>query len=161
MKSLEIVVLENKNISEESVQKKNKTNRWGIVIFWSYVLLIMFYLHYRQSGIDKYRSTFKGETIGFATMYKHASRITYIKYYFYVNERIASKMEVSGGNEDLLDKFYKVKYDLNNPNENCIFLEKELKPDSISLVNAGFKKIKYYVYDGGVTCKYIEKSKWK
>ena len=85
-----------------------------------------------------------------------------MQYYFYVNKRIVSKVSV-GNNTDstVLNKFYKVKYDLNNPEENYIVLEEELEPDSISLVKAGFTKTKYYIYDAGITCKYIEKSKWK
>ena len=68
---------------------------------------------------------------------------------------------MTSDNDNLLNKFYKVKYDINNPGGNYIVLEKELKPDSITLVKAGFTKTKYYIYDGGVSCRYIEKSKWK
>ncbi|MBJ2123035.1 hypothetical protein [Flavobacterium sp. IB48] len=50
---------------------------------------------------------------------------------------------------------------MNKPEENEIFLEEEVKPDSLSLVKAGFTKTKYYEYDNGVTGKYLEKSRWK
>ncbi|MEG2102158.1 MAG: hypothetical protein RRY99_11690 [Flavobacterium sp.] len=49
---------------------------------------------------------------------------------------------------------------MNKPEENEIFLEEELKPDSLKLIEAGFTKTKYYEYDD-VTREYLEKSKWK
>lgn len=65
-------------------------------------------------------------------------------------------------NPDLVNKFYRVKYDPNSPEKgHAIILSEELKPDSITLVKAGFTKTKYYIYDAGATCKYIENSKWK
>ena len=70
-------------------------------------------------------------------------------------------MLVPVDNKDILNKYYKVKYDLNNPKANYIILDKELKPDSLTLVKAGFSKTKYYIYDSGITNKYLEKSKWK
>ncbi len=148
-------------MTEERKLQISKSNPWGIVIAVSCVLLLLFFRYYEQHKDDKYKSTFKGETIGFATRFKYSSKSTYLKYYFYIEDRIVSWIMVPGGNENQLNKFYKVKYDLNNPYENYIILKKELKPDSISLVNAGFTKTKYYIYDGGVSCKYIEKSKWE
>lgn len=78
-----------------------------------------------------------------------------------MDKKIISKISVEKYDPTLLNKFYKVKYDLNKPEENDLILEEELQPDSITLVKAGFTKTKYYFYDAGVTCKYIEKSKWK
>ncbi len=81
--------------------------------------------------------------------------------HFYKGERIVGSMLVPGNNDSRLNKFYEVKYDLENPKANYIVLEKEVKPDSITLVKAGFTRTKYYIYDAGVTCKYIEKLKWQ
>jgi hypothetical protein len=108
---------------------------------------------------DEYDKNLKGETIGLTTRIRYNRNTSYLRYYFYTNKRILS--EVSIRDYGRVNKFYKVKYDLNNPEENYIVLEEELKPDSISLVKAGFTKTKYYIYDAGVTCKYIENSKWK
>ena len=146
---------------EKDKTETNKTNPWGIVVFFACVLLLLLFKYCDEHKYDKYRTTFKGETIGFATRFKHYSKSTYLKYYFYKDKKIVSQILVPGSNRARLNKFYKVKYDLNNPNGNYIILEKVLKPDSITLVKAGFTKIKYYIYDGSKTCKYIEKSKWE
>lgn len=146
---------------EESKAETNKKNSWGIIIFVTCVLLLLFLRYYDNHKNDDYRRTFKGVTIGFATRYKHQSKSTYIKYYFYKGERIVGSMLVPGNNDSRLNKFYEVKYDLENPKANYIVLEKEVKPDSITLVKAGFTRTKYYIYDAGVTCKYIEKLKWQ
>lgn len=149
------------NMEEVDNQKISKTNNWGFAIVFGCVFLLLLLRYCDQHKHDKYRSTFKGETIGFATRFKHYSKSTYIKYYFYSGERIVGSMLVPGSNDSRLNKFYKVKYDLGNPKANYIVLEKEIKPDSITLVKAGFTRTKYYIYDAGVTCKYIEKLKWK
>lgn len=111
---------------------------------------------------DDYSKSFKGETIGLLTRLKSNDEHGYtLQYYFYTDKKIRSVVFVKKYDNEDFNKFFKVKYDLNNPQENNIVLEEELEPDSISLVKAGFTKTKYYIYDAGVTCKYIEKSKWK
>ncbi|QSW90807.1 hypothetical protein J0383_08355 [Flavobacterium endoglycinae] len=130
----------------------------GIVIFIVILIFIIFSIK-NANKYDDYKKTFEGETIGFVTRIEREGKRDYLKYYFYSDRKILS--EVSSQNYGLVNKFYKVKYDLNNPEQNYIVLEEELQPDSIALVKAGFTKIKYYEYDAGVTCKYIEKTKWK
>ena len=146
---------------EESKPEKSKTNPWAIIIFCAAVLFLLLLRYWDDHKYDDYRKTFKGETIGFATRYKHISKSTYIKYYFYKDGKILSSMKVTGNNNLILKKYYKVKYDLNNPKANYIILDKELKPDSLTLVKAGFSKTKYYIYDSGITNKYLERSKWR
>lgn len=145
-------------IEDDKVVAK-KINWTGLIVFFTLVILFVFFVNKYVKEYSEYRKTFKGEAIGLATKIKRSNKHTYLKYYFYSNKRVLG--EISSADYELVNKFYKVKYDLNNPEENYIVLEKELKPDSIALVKAGFTKIKYYIYDGGVTCKYIEKSKWK
>lgn len=144
---------------EENIVVPNKINLKGIIVFLALLILFVFFVNYNVNEYDKYKKTFKGEAIGLATKIKHSNKTSFLKYYFYSDKKVLS--QVSSRDYELVNKFYKVKYDLNNPEENYIVLEKELKPDSITLVKSGFTKIKYYIYDGGVTCKYIEKSKWK
>ncbi len=144
---------------EENKVVANKINLTGIIVFLALVILFVFFVNYNVNEYDKYKKTFKGEAIGLTTRIKHSNKTSFLKYYFYSDKKVLS--QVSSRDYELVNKFYKVKYDLNNPEENFIILEKELKPDSITLVKAGFTKVKYYIYDGGVTCKYIEKSKWK
>ena len=143
---------------EENEEVEKKGNWRGLIFILIVVILSVLFFRHDSNEYEKYKKTFKGETIGYTTRIKHR-KTSSLRYYFYTNKKVLS--EVSSRDYNLVDKFYKVKYDLNNPEENYIVLEEELKPDSISLVKAGFTKTKYYIYDAGVTCKYIEKSKWK
>ncbi|WP_428230261.1 hypothetical protein [Flavobacterium sp.] len=107
---------------------------------------------------------FKGETIALVTINEGSGKYKVLRYYFYTDRKILGRIGNRSRNSNLykeINKFYKVKYDLNKPEENEVFLEKELKPDSTALVKAGFTKTKYYEYDDGVTGKYLEKLKWK
>lgn len=143
--------------------KENNINKnlIGPILLFA-ILFVLFFLSKKDAEeYDKYKKTLKGETIGFATRTEKVKR-DYLKYYFYSGRKILSETSIERYNGDeLINKFYKIRYNINNPEENYIVLEEELEPDSISLVKAGFTKIKYYFYDAGVTCKYIEKSKWK
>ncbi len=131
-------------------------------IFVSVIIVsTVYFLLKNPNRNDDYKKTFKGETIGLTLRIKSSGKTHYLRYCFY-----SDKKKILGGaaivDYNLVNKFYKVKYDLDNPEKgHYIILNKELKPDSITLVKAGFTKTKYYIYDDGVTCKYIEKSKWK
>jgi hypothetical protein len=147
---------------KEDIILDEKTNWSKVIIFFALVGLFILSIYYHKNERDTYGDSFKGESIALSTRFKHGRRVTYLQYYFYVDKKIISKVFVNNNDSAALNKFYKVKYDLNNPEkENYIMVEEELKPDSLTLVKAGFTKTKYYIYDGGVTCKYIEKSKWK
>ena len=137
---------------------KNLTIVMVIVCILSMIILL--YTNYKQNQFDSRKKTFEGEAIALTMKFKKSGKMRYLVYCFYVDGKILSKRKVIGGDE-ILNKFYKVKYHLNNPRANYIILDKELKPDSLTLVKAGFSKIKYYIYDSGVTNKYLERSKWK
>ena len=145
----------------EESKSEHISNLGMIVIFLLGMILIFLVRSYDNIEREKFKKRLTEETIGFATRAEHGDEISHLKYYFYLNEKILSKIEIEGSGETLINKFYKVKYNPNDFSENYIVLEDELKPDSITLVKAGFTKTKYYIYDAGVTCKYIEKSKWK
>ncbi|CAM3924736.1 hypothetical protein FLWE109334_00210 [Flavobacterium weaverense] len=137
---------------------KNLTIVMVIVCILSMIILL--YTNYKHNQFDSRKKTFEGEAIALTMKFKKSGKMRYLVYCFYVDGKILSKRKVIGGDE-ILNKFYKVKYHLNNPRANYIILDKELKPDSLTLVKAGFSKIKYYTYDSGVTNKYLERSKWK
>jgi len=143
----------------EDKRDLNKTEKIVGIIFFALIFLSVVFSIKNGNKYDEYKKTFKGETIGLTTRFERKGKRDYLRYYFYANKKILS--EIYSKDDGLVDKFYKVKYDLNNPEENYIVLEEKLEPDSISLVKAGFTKTKYYIYDAGVTCKYIEYSKWK
>ncbi|TDO78110.1 hypothetical protein EV143_103357 [Flavobacterium chryseum] len=139
------------------------TNLVGPILLIVIIFLLFFLASKDANEYNEYKKTFKGETIGFVTRIDdRRKKRDYLKYYFYSGKKILSEISTREHNGyDLINKFYKVKYNINNPEENYIILEEKLEPDSISLVKAGFTKTKYYIYDAGVSCKYIEKSKWK
>ncbi|KAF2329636.1 hypothetical protein [Flavobacterium ginsenosidimutans] len=138
-------------------------NNWK-TIFLFMIAGLLIYEVYKNVQQDDYRKSFKGETIALVTINEGSREDKVLRYYFYTDRKILGKIGNRSRHSNLykeINKFYKVKYDLNKPEENEIFLEEEVKPDSLSLVKAGFTKTKYYEYDNGVTGKYLEKSKWK
>lgn len=143
-------------------ENKDKFKNLKKVIIFTFFLSIMvlLYYNYKQNQFDQYKETFKGEAIGLTIKFKKAGRSRYLMYCFYLDGKILSKRKTAG-NDEILNKFYKVKYDLKNPRANYIYLDRELKPDSLTLVKAGFTWTKYYTYDGGMTSRYLERSKWK
>jgi replicative superfamily II helicase len=138
-------------------------NNWK-TIFLFMIAGLLIYEVYNNVQQDDYRKSFKGETIALVTINEGSREDKVLRYYFYTDRKILGKIGNRSRHSNLykeINKFYKVKYDLNKPEENEIFLEEEVKPDSLSLVKAGFTKTKYYEYDNGVTGKYLEKSRWK
>ena len=145
---------------KEDVGLQSKKGQWKVIIAIITIGLLLYLIDNNQH--DDYSKSFKGETIALLTRLKSNDEYGYtLQYYFYTDKKIRSVVFVKKYDNEDFNKFFKVKYDLNNPEENYIVLEEELVPDSILLVKAGFTKTKYYTYDAGVTCKYIEKSKWK
>ncbi|WP_428228686.1 hypothetical protein [Flavobacterium sp.] len=137
-------------------QNNNHLINIMVSLFFGLIILLIFSLYYE----GEYKKPLKGETIGLATRIKQGRQSTLRYYFYYDKKRILGSASLT--NPDLVNKFYRVKYDPNNPEKgHAIILNEELQPDSITLVKAGFTKIKYYIYDVGVTCKYIENSKWK
>ena len=51
-------------------------------------------------------------------------------------------------------------FDKNNPESSHIYLNEEIRPDSITLIKAGFKYVTYYEHDMP-TDDYIKKYKWE
>ncbi len=141
--------------SRRDLNKREKVI--GIIVFVLIFLSVVFSIK-NSDKYNEYKKTFKGETIGLTTRFEREGKRDYLKYYFYSDGKILS--EVSSKDYEAVNKFYKVKYDLKNPEQNYIVLEEELQPDSLTLVKAGFTKTKYYEYDD-VTWEYLEKERWK
>ncbi|TDW49722.1 hypothetical protein EV144_102141 [Flavobacterium sp. 270] len=143
--------------------KENKSDSDKIkgivgVALLALIFVVSIFSNKNEKKYDEHDKNLKGETIGLTTRVKYHRKTRSLRYYFYTNKKVLAEVSIDYGQ---VNKFYKVKYDLDNPEKNYIVLEEELEPDSISLVKAGFTKTKYYIYDAGVTCKYIEHSKWK
>ncbi|WP_316635309.1 hypothetical protein [uncultured Flavobacterium sp.] len=145
---------------KEDVRLQNKNDQWKMIFAIVTIVLLLYLIYNNQE--DDYPKSFKGETIGLLTRIKSDDEYGYsLQYYFYLDKKIRSVIYVKKYDTKAFNKFFKVKYDTDDPEKNYIVLEQELEPDSITLVKAGFTKTKYYIYDAGVSCKYIEKSKWK
>ncbi|MDQ8012382.1 MAG: hypothetical protein REI96_08045 [Flavobacterium nitrogenifigens] len=146
---------------EESEEFQKKSTRVILIFTLLGAILFILFGNYNSNEFEKAKKTFKGETIGLATRIEHRGRQNYLRYYFYSNRKILSEVSIrSYSGSDLKDKFYKIKYNLNDPEEHYIILEEELKPDSLELVKAGFTKTKYYTYDD-VKAEYLGEWKWK
>lgn len=147
---------------KEDVRIIHKTNWIKVIVFFVLVGSFIYAMYYNDNEQSDYIKSFKGETIGLLTRERDHDEHGYtLQYYFYLDKKIRSVIYVKKYDTKAFNKFFKVKFDTDNPEKNYIVLEQELEPDSITLVKAGFTKTKYYIYDAGVTCKYIEKSKWK
>lgn len=142
-------------------EKRKKTS--SKVYFLILIIFCGLLLSFIFKGIKHNREikAYSGSTIGLANSFKYYAKTKDLNYYFYINgQRIISK--TSGRelyNKDL-KKFYQIKYDISNPENNHIVLSHHLQPDSLALVKAGFKSIKYYEHDI-TTNTYKERYKWR
>jgi hypothetical protein len=143
---------------------EQKENWLKGISFFILIGLLIYSIYNCSRQQENYTKSLKEESIALVTRIENSGKHRKLKYYFYTDKKILSQTQTrnyEGDPYDLIGRFFKVKYKKDDPQENEIILEKELELDSITLIRAGFTKTKYYFYDAGVTCKYIEKSKWK
>lgn len=142
-------------------EKREKKINFPVLLAFSLLFCIFIFGIYSGNKYKQEIKTYSGSTIGTANSFKNYAKTKDINYYFYLNgKRIISKTSGSGYTFKDLKKFYKIKYNINNPENNHILLESKIFPDSISLTKAGFKYIKYYEHDI-VTNTYIAHYKWQ
>ena len=112
----------------------------------------------RKEEIENYKET----TIAFTLEIKNYEDSSELKFYFYSNGKlfIGKKHSNDYFNKSILNRYYLVKYDAENPKKNYIHLNEEIQPDSITLTKAGFKCVTYYEHDIP-TNTYIKKHKWE
>jgi hypothetical protein len=137
-------------------EENTKRSNTSVIIFLVFLTVIIgLIISKKNQKVINYNQS----TIGYTSRIEQYGKHSCLRYYFYVDStKILSKNSKSS--ENYLHKFYVVKYDGNNPNENFIVLDREINPDSLSLVNAGFKKKKIYTYDP-IKSNYKEKIKWQ
>lgn len=140
---------------EEGTQMRPKD--WlflGIFIFFFFL-----FAQYLRSIEAQKRQSYTGTAVGYSVRIIPAGDESELRYYFYVNRsRYLSEMDTY--EYDDLHKYFVVRYNEKNPNESTLLLEEELKPDSLTLVNAGFTFTKKYIYDA-ISSSYKEESKWE
>lgn len=112
------------------------------------MLVIIFYAENKKADLNKAIKAYKGTTIGYATRIKSHKNSRDLIFYFYKDEkRCISKIDLKDYNNYLTNKFYKVTFDQNNPENNYLYINKPLEPDSTTLIKAGFKFTKVYEHD--------------
>jgi len=111
-------------------------------------LILILYSHHefkKEQGLIK---TYKGITIGYASSFKKYPKSKHLIYYFYVEDKkYLTKIGASDKDKSVLKKYYTVVFDEKNPEKNYLYINKPLEPDSISLIEAGFKYNKVYEHD--------------
>ena len=112
----------------------------------------------RKEEIENYKET----TIAFTLEIKNYEDSSELKFYFYSNGKLFIGKQHSSDyfDKSILNRYYVVKHDTQNPRKNCIYLNEEIQPDSITLTKAGFKYVIYYEHDIP-TNTYIKKHKWE
>lgn len=148
--------------------KKNSTFEKSIETYFSItliiVLLLFLFIKSNQSKVKKAinAENYNGEAIGLTTRFKKADKHNYhLRYYFYYNnERVLGKVNGNDLNSSVLNKYYQIKFNENNPVENEIILENEIKPDSTILIKSGFKHKRNYTHNIS-TNTYEENWKWE
>lgn len=140
--------------------RKKKINFSGFIIIGFLICVFILAIYFKNNYDNKIKN-YSGSTIGLASSIKHYPKSKDLIYYFYYNDKkvVAISNENNFTKKDL-NKFYTVKFNLNNPKKCHLYLTKKLNPDSISLVKAGFKYVPYYELDIS-TNTYIKKSKWQ
>ena len=139
---------------------KNKKIYFAFVI----LLIIAFFAineynkRQRKEEIESYKET----TIAFTLEIKHYEDSSELKFYFYSNGKLFIGKQNSSDyfDKSVLNRYYVVKHDTQNPKKNYIYLNEEIQPDSITLTKAGFKYVTYYEHDIP-TNTYIKKDKWE
>ena len=112
----------------------------------------------RKEEIENYKET----TIAFTLEIKNYEDSSELKFYFYSNGKLFIGKQHSSDyfDKSILNRYYVVKHDTQNPRKNYIYLNEEIQPDSITLTKAGFKYVIYYEHDIP-TNTYIKKHKWE
>ena len=114
-----------------------------------------------KNDLENERGNFKGITIGYATRIKSYKNSRDLIFYFYKEgKRHVSKIDIRGNYNDVLKKYYKVTFDEKNAENNFLDINRNLEPDSLTLVKAGFTYTKVYDHDFR-TDTYKLRHEWK
>ena len=136
----------------------------GKIVFLLIILFFIFIMIFSKFKKEEYNNKIKNyndKTIGITSSIKNHEKTSDLRYYFYYkNQRFVSESNENNFSKKDLKKFFNVVFDKKNPENNHIYLNEEIQPDSIALTKAGFKYVTYYDYDIP-TNTYIKKHKWE
>src|SRR5574343_141495 len=143
-------------MEEENIKKKNEI----ILLILAFCILLIFANYQKNSYFEEIKS-YKSKTIGKANKIKSGGKVNYLEYYFYYNnKKYLSTSKHNDFDKDYLKKFFLVVFDKKKPENSHIYLENEIKPDSIKMIRAGYKHSYYFEYDIP-TNTYVKKHKWE
>ncbi len=124
------------------------------------IFLIIIYSNINEKEYYKKIDNYQGKTIGKVYSIR-LGKHSYLKYYFYDNnKKYFSEARYSEYTDENFEKYYLVIFNEKNPYNSHIYLNKEIQPDSVKLIKAGFKYVTYYEHDIP-TNTYIKKHKWE
>lgn len=150
---------ERKKKSYSTFLKENE-GKIMLTITIVFIFLIIIYSNINEKEYYKKIDNYQGKTIGKVYSIK-LGKHSYLKYYFYDNnKKYFSEARYSEYTHDNFEKYYRVIFNEKNPNNSHIYINKEIQPDSIKLIKAGFKYVTYYEHDIP-TNTYIKKHKWE
>lgn len=145
------------NLREKDERETKRKMYFTLSLILLFILFILFDENRRKEKIE----SFTISTIGLMSTYSIKGSHGHYNCRFYINNKsFVSKVSRKSRPIPILNQFYKVKYDKNNPENNHTFLNIKMHPDSLTLVKAGFESIKYYEHDIA-TNTYIERYKWQ
>ena len=141
--------------------KEKREKKISISSIFAIGILFCIFIFALNTANNEEHTTFNKATIAFASRFETTGKTKGLIYYFYNNDiRYVGKTSGKDLYKSGLKKFYKIKFKEENPEENRILLASNVYPDSISLVKAGFKYVKYREHDIA-TNTYIERYKWQ
>ena len=148
---------EKKNYSTYLKENEGKIMLAITIVF---IFLIIIYSNINEKEYYKKIDNYQGKTVGKVYSIR-LGKHSYLKYYFYDNNnKYFSEAQYSEYTHDNFEKYYRVIFNEKNPSYSHIYLNKEIQPDSIKLIKAGFKYVIYFEHDIP-TNTYLKKHKWE
>jgi hypothetical protein len=138
---------------------KNKKFFLNALMFICFLFILEMFRECRINNRNEEANKLNGEKVGIAYKYKKTGKYKDLIYYFYHNNKKYFDTLDEHNFKYEIGKLYIVKYSLSSPQNSHILFEKEVK-DTISIINSGFKHIKYYTHNIS-TNTYEENWKWE
>ncbi|WP_445711085.1 hypothetical protein [Flavobacterium sp.] len=137
-------------------------------VTYAFGLLLIVFLFvldfYNKRGKQEENEKYDGKSIAYTKKIFRGENSHSIKFYFYYKNKLYYGKQTLEDKEehrsDIINDYFLVTFDKNNLEKNYIHLDKQIEPDSLTLVKTGFKYKKYYEYDISNNT-YIEHYKWQ
>ncbi len=142
------------------MKNEKVTYVFGLLLIVFLFVLGFYNKREKQEEIEKY----DGKSIAYTKKIFRGENSHSIRFYFYYKNNLYYGEQTLEDEEehrsDIINDYFLVTFDKNNLEKNYINLDKKIQPDSLTLINEGFKYKKYYEHDIA-TNTYIERYKWQ